>query len=72
MVASCIVHRVPHPTTYHAIRRGCDRPPELLGTVGLLRPGDARVGRRMDEAFIHRGGKFLWGIGWVVEDSASD
>jgi len=30
------------------------------------------LGGRVYEAVIRRGGKFLWGIGWVVEDSASD
>jgi len=66
------MHKAPRPNTYRAIRRGYDRIPDLLGTVALRRPGDARVGRRIDEAIIHHGGKFLRGIGWVVEDSASD
>jgi len=72
MVVSCTVQKAPHPTTYRAIRRGCHPKPCLFGTVGLLRPGDARVGRRIDEAVIYRGDKFLRGMGWVVEDVASD
>jgi hypothetical protein len=60
-----------HPNTYGAIRRGRDRRPAAGTSGGLLRPIDARVGRRIDIALEHRGGKILCVMGWVVDQDVS-
>jgi hypothetical protein len=60
-----------HPKTYRAIRRGRDRRPATGTSVRLLRPVDARVGRRIDGASIYHGGKILC-MGWAVDHDASE
>jgi hypothetical protein len=70
--ASCPLRHGLDPNTYRAIRRGRDRPPFTEASVGLLRPVDARVGRRIDIAIGHHGGKFLCIMGNHVDQGASD
>jgi hypothetical protein len=70
--ASCPLRHGLDPNTYRAIRRGRDRPPVTGTSVGLLRPVDARVGRRIDIAWLRHGGKVLCRMEWVADQDASD
>jgi hypothetical protein len=69
---SCTSRHGLYPKTYRAIRRGRDREPDTGISVGLLRPGGARVGRRIDKVVWNHGGKVLCMMGWIVDQDASD
>jgi hypothetical protein len=70
--ASCTLRHGLHPNTYRAIQRGRDRRPATGTSGGLLRPGGTRVGRRIDIASIHHGGKFSVHDGMGYRPDASD